>query len=123
MMDIEKELDDWSEGVKDRVDNLCAIFKCADIKTVLNIVMMADSVVMSLFKALVERAEDDDEELIEMLGGLAEDCLTGIAVQSVELLCVDEDRKMQLIKDIISIVKTRYELENKLNSAMEDDDE
>ena len=123
MMDIEKELDDWSEGVKDRVDNLCAIYKCADVKTVLNIVMMADSVVMSLFKALVERAEDDDEELIEMLGGLAKDCLTGIAVQSVELLCVDEERKMQLIKDIISIVKTRYELENKLNSAMEDDDE
>lgn len=122
-MDIEKELDDWSEGVEDRVDNLCAIYKCADVKTVLNIVMMADSVVMSLFKALVERAEDDDEELIEMLGGLAKDCLTGIAVQSVELLCVDEERKMQLIKDIISIVKTRYELENKLNSAMEDDDE
>lgn len=122
-MNIEKELDDWSEGVKDRVDNLCAIYKCADVKTVLNIVMMADSVVMSLFKALVERAEDDDEELIEMLGGLAKDCLTGIAVQSVELLCVDEERKMHLIKDIISIVKTRYELENKLNSAMEDDDE
>lgn len=122
-MDIEKELDDWSEGVKDRVDNLCAIYKCADVKTVLNIVMMADSVVMSLFKALVERADDDDAELIEMLGGLAKDCLTSIAVQSVELLCVDEERKMQLIKDIISIVKTRYELENKLNSAMEDDDE
>lgn len=122
-MDIEQELDQWSEGVKDRVDNLCAIYKCADIKTVINIVMMADSVGMSLFRAFVDRADEDDSELVGMLGELTKDCLTGIAVQSVELLCVAEDRKIQLIKDIIGVVKTRYALEEKINSAMEDDED
>ena len=123
MTDIEKQVDDWHEGVRDRVDNLCAVYKCADIKTSVGIIMTADSAVMSLFRALVERAEPDDEEFIDLVADLAKDSLTSIAINSVELLCVNEERKGQLVKDIISIVKTRYELENKLNTEFNGDDD
>jgi predicted house-cleaning NTP pyrophosphatase (Maf/HAM1 superfamily) len=116
MDNVRKQIDDWREGVHDRVDNLCAIYKCADLRGVVDIVMTADSMVMCLYRLLCEAADDDDErstKALDDLGDRVSEALTAIVVSAIDLVCVED--KDTLTDDIMRIINTRYQLEDKLN--------
>lgn len=124
--DLAKYIEDWHQSVTDRIDNLCAIYKCADVRTATAIVMTAESAVMGMFKMLLTMSDTDDpddSEMVKMLADIGTQALMSVTAGAVELLCVDESRKQALATDIISIVKTRSSLEDTLSSMDFDDDE
>lgn len=120
---------DWSDSVRERVDNLCAIYKCDDIHEAMGVIMTADSLVMGMYKMLVHAtrvAGDLDPETSHMrefvegkLGDMVSHSLSHIADQAISLLCVTD--KDALVDDLLAIVQTRYDLEETLG-AREDDD-
>lgn len=134
MRPVKQVITDWSNGVKDRVDNLCAIYKCDDIHAVASIVMSADSIIWGMYKMLVHTsciaAEADPEAahikefITKQMSNIVAESLSSIMEQSVELLCVDDADA--LADDLMRIVQSRYALEDALLARMgdeEDDDD
>lgn len=118
-MTMEKCLDDWRESVDERIDNLCAVYQSKGLRRVISALLSVDSTSMLLFKLLADRVDESDphdERLMEELTYMVKNSLSCVASQVVMLLDVRDDVRPQLMEDIVQIIKTRYELEDKLNA-------
>ena len=121
----QQQVSDWHGSVRDRIDNLCAIYKCNDIRKGVNIIMTSDSIVMTLYSLLCDVVDADDPQATSQVGDLAAAALHSIVMSVVGLLDVPDQRKPALVNDILAIVDTRYALQNRISATLRDteDDE
>lgn len=123
-MNIEKELRDWHEGVRERIENLCAIYKCPNLGPAIGSILTVDSTLNAMLKTIYSYTGDSSEgsETVKALCEMATECLSRLIKQSLDILGVPTSEQQRLLKDIISIVNTRYTLEARINDALENED-
>lgn len=124
-MNIEKELRDWHGSVHERVETLCAIYKCPKLGPTIGNILMVDSTINALLKTLYSYTggRSEESETVRALCEMATECLRRLIEQSMDILDVPTVKQQQLLEDIISIVNTRYTLETRINDALENEDD
>lgn len=110
-----EHVEQWLESLQERIDNLNAVYQCDKIKQVVNIALTADSVSMLLMHVLFENTDGISEEYFDRLHGITTDAIGAILANAIELLGISDDRAESLLDDVLRIVQTKYELEEKLN--------
>lgn len=110
-----EQVEQWLESLQERIDNLNAVYKCDKIKQVVNIVLTADSVFMLLMHVLCENTDGMPEDYFDRLHDITTDAIGAILANAIELLGISDDRAESLLDDVLRIVLTKYELEEKLN--------
>lgn len=113
----EQQVSDWKDSVDDRIDNLCAIYRCAGIRKGTQTIMAADSMIMTLYAILYRVMEDEVPDEVE---DLVSSAMNSIILNVVDMLDVPEGKKLTLTEDIIRIVDTRYDLQDSLRDTMQD---
>lgn len=111
----DEQIAQWVESLHERVENLSAIYKCDKVKHAVNVALTTDSITTMLLGMLLDSNNGLSDADIERVQDTANMALVSATMNALKLLDIPEDRAESLMGDVLQLIKSKYELEERLN--------
>jgi hypothetical protein len=125
---IKQAIKDLESRIDERIENLCAIYGTPNIAPMLGTLITIESAFSAQTKLIMLVAEDERtaKSAAEALQHLQPSALAKISRNLMEMSDIPEDRRKQLMLDMIGVLKVRRqcedEIENVLNQVGDEDE-
>lgn len=125
---IKQAIKDLESRIDERIENLCAIYGTPNIAPMLGTLITIESAFSAQTKLILLVAEDErtGKAAAEAMHHLQPAALAKVSRNLMEMSDIPEDRRKQLMLDMISVLKVRRqcedEIENVLNQIGDEDE-
>jgi len=120
---IEKALNDLKQRIDERIDTLCAIYECDGLRHMVGSLITLDGAFDVHTKMLLMRVEDAEEAtaISGFLIRIQPHTFAVLTRNMMDMLDIPEDRRRQLMDDVMGIVRVRKQCEAEISAALGDE--